>query len=69
MKIEYVAADSGEVLDVVTVPTHGPITYDTGAAEGQIRTIERVVSSRAELAAVLPGWTNGYIRMRAVAEA
>ena len=64
MKVEYVVVDTGEILDVVTVPESGPLEYRTGAASDRIRTIERVVGSRDKLIAALRGWTNGYVQLR-----
>ena len=65
MRLEYVALQSGRVLDTIDVDVTGarPVAYATGRARGTVDTVRRRGGLRA-----LDGWTNGYVALRPLSD-
>ena len=64
MVIEYVAVDTGTVLDTVTFAVGG-VTYATGKAYGLVEaTVANLGAERG--AQALRSWSNGYMLTREV---
>ncbi|WP_431935816.1 hypothetical protein [Micromonospora sp. RP3T] len=64
-----VAGEGGAELDRLTLDDQGRIAYRTGAARSMVESRRRLAGDQAAddaaLLALLDGWSNGYITIRA----